>query len=65
MSEQTPGKRACPKCGSDNYTFRGRKQIEATEESGPMLETRYACRACEHAWKESVAGVLQKAPPRE
>ena len=58
MDEQKLGKRTCPACGSRDYTFRGRKQIEATTEHGPILETRYACRACEHAWKESVPGVL-------
>ena len=26
-------KRACPECGSVNYSFRNRKQIEATAES--------------------------------
>jgi transposase-like protein len=57
--------RACPECGSGDYTFRGRKQIEAAAECGPMLETRYACRACEKIWKEQVPGVLKKAPRPE
>jgi DNA-directed RNA polymerase subunit M/transcription elongation factor TFIIS len=63
--EETAGKRSCPACGSGDYTFRGRKQIEATAENGPLLETKYACRACEHSWKERVPGVLRKPPARE
>ena len=38
--------RACPKCGSSSYTFRSRKQIEATPEKGPELETKYRCKDC-------------------
>jgi hypothetical protein len=59
--------RACPECGSQNYTFRSRRQIEATEGKGPELETKYRCRNadCEAEWKERTPGVLRKAPPRE
>lgn len=57
--------RACPKCGSGNYTFRSRKQIEATAEQEAMLDTKYLCRDCNHEWKEKVPGVLRKAPPLE
>ena len=57
--------RFCPECGSDNYTFRSRKQIQATAEKGPELETKYLCRECENEWKERMPGVLKKAPPRE
>jgi hypothetical protein len=63
MDGQTTGKRSCPACGGGNYTFRGRKQIDG--EQGPMLETKYACRACGHAWKVTEPGVLRKAPPPE
>ena len=55
-----PPKRACPKCGSGNYTFRNRKQIEATAEKGPELETKFKCRDCNHEFKERTPGVLQK-----
>jgi DNA-directed RNA polymerase subunit M/transcription elongation factor TFIIS len=58
-------KRACPDCGGQNYTFRSRKQIEATADKGPELETKFRCRDCEHEWKERTPGVLQKGPPRE
>ena len=60
-----PAKRACPECGSGNYTFRNRKQIEAKAEKGPELETKYRCKDCEQEWKERAPGVLQKPPPRE
>jgi hypothetical protein len=60
-------KRACPECGSENYTFRSRRQIEATADSPAMLETKFRCRNadCEAEWKERTPGVLKKAPPRE
>jgi DNA-directed RNA polymerase subunit M/transcription elongation factor TFIIS len=57
----TPG-RTCPKCGSSKYTFRSRKQIEATADIGPELETKFRCKECEHEWKERTPGVLQKRP---
>lgn len=46
-------KRVCPKCGSDDYVFRGRKNIAAKEGQEEAVETRYLCRKCEHGWKES------------
>ena len=58
-------KRVCPGCGSSNYTFRSRKQVEATAEKGPELETKFRCRDCEAEWKERLPGVLKKAPPPE
>lgn len=58
-------KRACPECGSANYTFRSRKQVEATAGKGPELETKYRCKDCEREWKERTPGVLKKSPPRE
>jgi len=45
-------KRVCPKCGSDDYVFRGRKKIAAKEGQEETMETRYLCRKCEHGWKE-------------
>jgi DNA-directed RNA polymerase subunit M/transcription elongation factor TFIIS len=59
--DQSP-KRVCPKCGSAKYAFRSRKQIEATAETGPELETKFRCGDCGHEWKERVPGVLQKRP---
>jgi transposase-like protein len=58
--DQSP-KRVCPECGSYQYTFRSRKQIEATPESGPQLETKFRCGECGHEFKERVDGVLKKA----
>jgi transposase-like protein len=65
MGQQKPSSRTCPGCGSTNYTFRSRKQIEATAEQEAMLETKYRCKGCGKEWKETVPGVLKKAPPRE
>jgi hypothetical protein len=59
--DQIP-KRACPKCGSASYTFRNRKQIEATADKGPELETKSRCGDRKHEWKERAPGVLQKRP---
>jgi DNA-directed RNA polymerase subunit M/transcription elongation factor TFIIS len=47
--------RCCPECGSKDYVFRGRKKIAAEGDQPPALETKYACRACGHTWKERVA----------
>ena len=58
-------KRACPKCGSSNYSFRSRKQIEATADKGPELETKRRCGECGHEWKEREPGVLKKGPRPE
>jgi DNA-directed RNA polymerase subunit M/transcription elongation factor TFIIS len=44
--------RTCPKCGSGDYLFRSRKNIEAAE--GPIVETKYRCRPCSHEWKERI-----------
>ena len=60
-----PPKRLCPKCGSGDYAFRSRKQIEATAEKPAELETKFRCKGCESEWKERVPGVLRKAPPPE
>lgn len=65
MEQQNPPSRVCPACGSTNYTFRSRKQIEPTAEQEAMLETKYRCRGCGKEWKETAPGVLRKGPPRE
>jgi DNA-directed RNA polymerase subunit M/transcription elongation factor TFIIS len=46
--------RSCPKCGSREYAFRGRKKVPAEAEQPAAIETRYACKTCGHAWKERV-----------
>jgi transposase-like protein len=61
MDQQPKG--ACPECGSVNYTFRSRKQIDARAEKGPELVTKFRCKDCDKEWKERVPGLLKKAPP--
>jgi hypothetical protein len=34
MDQQKPPDRTCPVCGSPNYSFRSRKQIEPTAKPG-------------------------------
>jgi transposase-like protein len=58
---QTTG-RTCPKCDSRDYTFRSRKQIEATPEQGPEVETKYRCKGCNKDWMERVPGTIPKRP---
>jgi transposase-like protein len=65
MEQQKPPSRACPACGSENYTFRSRKQIEATADQEAMLETKYRCKGCGKDWKAKAPGVLKKEPPGE
>jgi transposase-like protein len=65
MEQQNPPNRVCPTCKSANYTFRSRKQIEATAKQEAMLETKYRCKGCGEEWKETVPGLLRKGPPRE
>jgi hypothetical protein len=36
--------RTCPKCGSDDYLFRGRKKVEPTEDQEAAVETSTAAR---------------------
>jgi DNA-directed RNA polymerase subunit M/transcription elongation factor TFIIS len=45
--------KTCPQCGSGDYTFRGRKKIEANSVYGEpaAMETKYRCKACGHEWK--------------
>jgi hypothetical protein len=47
-----------------DYTFRSRKQIEATPEQEAMLETKYRCKVWGEEWKEKTVGVLPKTPPK-
>ncbi len=65
MDEPAKPNRACRACGSGDYTFRSRKQIEPTAEQEAMLETKYRCKACGDEWKEKVPGLLRKVPPPE
>jgi hypothetical protein len=52
MDEQTAGKRTCPACASGDYSFRGRKKVEAEGEQGKeVVETKYRCKQCQHEWK--------------
>jgi hypothetical protein len=64
MEQKKPPGRTCPACGSNDYGFRSRRQVEANTENGEpaCLETKYRCKKCEEEWKEKVPGVLQKAP---
>src|SRR3954454_19555790 len=43
--------RCYPECGSREYVCRGRKNIPANLDQPPAVETKYACKACGHAWK--------------
>ena len=43
--------RCCPKCGSAEYTFRGR--TKTAEDGKPEeWETEYRCKTCKHEWKD-------------
>ncbi len=61
MAEDKQPARACPACGSGDYRFRSRRQIEAADGQEAMLETKYRCQPCGHEWKEKVPGVLSEA----
>jgi len=50
----TPTAKKCPKCGSGDYAFRGRKKVAATDGAGGATETKYRCKTCEHEWKVKV-----------
>jgi DNA-directed RNA polymerase subunit M/transcription elongation factor TFIIS len=65
MEQKTSPGRACPACGSSDYAFRSRRQIEADPPKGEstQLETKYRCKTCNEEWKAKVPGMLRKAPP--
>jgi hypothetical protein len=46
--------RCCPKCGSREYVFRGRKKLPTEAEQPAAVEAKYACKVCRHGWKERV-----------
>ena len=48
--------RTCPKCGSGDYLFRGRKKVEPTEDEEAAVDTKYRCQSCGHEWKVRVPG---------
>jgi DNA-directed RNA polymerase subunit M/transcription elongation factor TFIIS len=49
--EPTITGRTCPKCGSTDYRFRGRKTVAAEPGRAEAVETKYRCQACGHEWK--------------
>jgi DNA-directed RNA polymerase subunit M/transcription elongation factor TFIIS len=44
----------CPKCGSTDYAFRGRKKVSQDNGQQAIVETKYRCKACGKDWKETV-----------
>jgi rubredoxin len=54
MDQLVNATRCCPECSSSEYVFRGRKRLPAEAERPAAVETRYACKACGHVWKERV-----------
>ena len=46
--------RCCPKCGSSEYAFRGRKKIPAYDGQPAAVETKYRCKKCGNEWREEV-----------
>jgi len=55
MDQKPTATRTCPECGSSDYVFRGRKKVAPKqEEQGPVVETKYICKACGCEWKVRV-----------
>ncbi len=52
MSSSPAPARTCPKCGSGDYAFRGRKTV--ADGQGEATETKYRCKACGQEWKVRV-----------
>ena len=67
MDQQRPAARTCPACGSGDYQFRSRRQIEAAPEKGEpaQLETKYRCKACNEEWKVRSEGRLPERKKEE
>jgi hypothetical protein len=42
--------KTCPKCGSGEYTFRGRKKVEAKRGEPAAAETKYKGKSCGYEW---------------
>jgi hypothetical protein len=51
--EPTSTGRACPKCCSTDYLFRGRKKVTEPGKA-EVVETKYRCKGCGHEWKVRV-----------
>jgi hypothetical protein len=49
--EPTSTGHTCPKCGSTDYLFRGRKKVAAEPGKPPVTETKYRCKGCGHEWR--------------
>jgi DNA-directed RNA polymerase subunit M/transcription elongation factor TFIIS len=54
MDQPVHSARCCPKCGSREYAFRGRKTITPEADQPAALETKYRCKACGHEWRVRV-----------
>jgi DNA-directed RNA polymerase subunit M/transcription elongation factor TFIIS len=56
MDQQSTPTKTCPKCGSNEYTFRSRKKVEPDPANGQpeSWETKYRCKACNHEWRVKV-----------
>ena len=52
--ETTSTGRTCPKCGSTDYLFRGRKKVATEPEKPEAVEPKYRCKACGHDLKVRV-----------
>ena len=52
--------RRCPRCGSREYAFRGRKEVAAEAGRPAAVETRYACKACGHV-RQGLGALLAPA----
>ena len=53
--------KTCPKCGSGDYTFRGRKKIEPAVGQEAAVETKYRCKACLYEWKVRMSSKRETA----
>jgi hypothetical protein len=60
-----PGKRSCPFCGSEDYTFRSRRQVVQKPGEPDQVETKYRCRVCAEEWRVRTDGTLPERKPEE